>query len=69
VIEECKGRHREQIIALCRRAGLRDPELLADELFILLDEGARVSLQSSGPGGPAERLAEMLDGLVAAHNP
>jgi AcrR family transcriptional regulator len=66
VIEECKGRHREQIIELCRRAGLRDPELLADELF-LLGEGARVSVQSVGPCGPAERLNEMFRTLVAAH--
>jgi AcrR family transcriptional regulator len=57
VIEECKRQHRELIIELCRKAGLRDPELLADELF-LLGEGARVSMQSLGPRGPAERLAE-----------
>ena len=66
VIEECKGRHRDQIVELCRRAGLRDPELLADELF-LLGEGARVSMQSLGPRGPAERLNEMFRTLVAAH--
>jgi AcrR family transcriptional regulator len=68
VIEEYKSRHRELIIALCRKAGLRDPELLADELF-LLGEGARVTLQSLGPRGPAERLAEMFQTLVAAHTP
>jgi AcrR family transcriptional regulator len=68
VIEECKSRHREKVIELCRRAGLRDPELLADELF-LLGEGARVSMQSLGPRGPAERLNEMLRTLVAAHTP
>jgi len=68
VIEECKRQHRELIIELCRKAGLRDPELLADELF-LLGEGARVSMQSLGPRGPAERLAEMFQTLVAAHRP
>jgi AcrR family transcriptional regulator len=68
VIEECKSLHREMIIKLCRKAGLRDPELLADELF-LLGEGARLSIQSLGPNGPAERLAEMLQTLVAAHTP
>jgi AcrR family transcriptional regulator len=68
VIEECKRQHRELIIELCRKAGLRDPELLADELF-LLGEGARVSMQSLGPRGPAERLAEMFQTLVAAHTP
>lgn len=68
VIEECKSRHRELIIELCRKAGLRDPELLADELF-LLGEGARLSIQSLGPRGPAERLVEMFQALVAAHTP
>ena len=66
VIEECKRWHRELIIELCRKAGLRDPELLADELF-LLGEGARVTIQSLGPRGPAGRLAEMFQTLVAAH--
>ena len=68
VIEECKRRHRELIIELCRNAGLRDPELLADELF-LLGEGARVTIQSLGPRGPAHRLVEMFQTLVAAHTP
>jgi AcrR family transcriptional regulator len=66
VIEENKSRHRDLFIELCRKAGLRDPELLADELFLLC-EGARVTLQSLGPRGPAERLAEMFQILVAAH--
>jgi AcrR family transcriptional regulator len=68
VIEEYKSRHRELIIGLCRKARLRDPELLADELF-LLGEGARLTVQSLGPNGPAQRLAEMFETLVAAHAP
>ena len=68
VIEEYKSRGRDRIVALCRKAGLRDPELLADELF-LLGVGARVTLQSIGPRGPAERLVEMFQTLVAAHTP
>ena len=68
VIEECKSRGRDRIIELCRKAGLRDPELLADELF-LLSEGARLSIQSLGPNGPAGRLAKMFETLVAAHTP
>ena len=68
VIEEFKRRHRDLIIELCRKAGLRDPQLLADELFLLC-EGARVTIQSLGPHGPAERLAEMFQMLVAAHTP
>jgi AcrR family transcriptional regulator len=68
VVEECKSRNRDQIIELCCKAGLRDPELLADELF-LLGEGARVTIQSLGPRVPAGRLAEMFQALVAAHTP
>ncbi len=68
VIEDLKGRQRARIVELCQSAGLRDPELLADELFLLL-EGARVALQSLGPRGPVQRLAEMFDTLVTAHTP
>jgi AcrR family transcriptional regulator len=67
-IEEIKSRHRDLIVSLCRKAGLRDPELLADELF-LLGEGARVARQSLGPRVPTERLAKMFQMLVAAHTP
>ena len=66
VIEEAKTLYRDRIIALCRKAGLSQPEMLADELFLLC-EGARVSIQSVGPEGPAARLADMLQELVAAH--
>jgi AcrR family transcriptional regulator len=68
VIEEAKSRHRQMIVGLCRKAGLRDPELLADELF-LLGEGARVTTQALGPRGPVERLSEMFQSLVTAHTP
>jgi AcrR family transcriptional regulator len=68
VVAELKSRGRERIIVLCRKAGLRDPKLLADELF-LLGEGARLSIQSLGSHGPAKRLAEMFQTLVTAHTP
>jgi AcrR family transcriptional regulator len=68
VIEAAKNRHRQMIVELCRKAGLRDPELLADELF-LLGEGARVARQALGPRGPVERLSEMFQSLVTAHTP
>ena len=55
VIETFKRAQRERLAHLCRAAGLTQPELLADELFLLL-EGARVSCQSVGPGGPGARL-------------
>ena len=48
--------------------GVDEPELLADELFLLL-EGAHVSAQSLGPRGPASRLVRMGEALIAAHRP
>jgi AcrR family transcriptional regulator len=68
VIEEAKSRYRQLIAELCCEAGLRDPELLADELF-LLGEGARVASQALGPRGPVERLFEIFRSVVAAHTP
>ena len=52
VIEQCKQNSRENLAALCRRAGVEQPELLADQLFMLL-EGALVCTQSTGHEGPA----------------
>ncbi len=66
VIEEHKRLHRERLVGLARAAGLADPELVADEIFLLC-EGARVSLQSVGPNGPASRLVEMLQAVIAGH--
>jgi AcrR family transcriptional regulator len=66
VIEEHKRLHRDRLVALARAAGLVDPELVADEIFLLC-EGARVSLQSVGPTGPAARLVEMLQAIIAGH--
>jgi AcrR family transcriptional regulator len=63
VIEAHKTHQREQIAALCRKSGFREPERLADEIFLLL-EGARVNMQSVGPGGPATRVGEMLCSLL-----
>lgn len=66
VIERFKAEQRERLMALCGASGVAEPELLADELFLLL-EGARVSAQSSGPNGPASRLVRMGEALIAAH--
>ena len=41
VIEDFKTAQRVKLIELCRAAGLREPDMLADELSLLL-EGARV---------------------------
>jgi AcrR family transcriptional regulator len=68
VIEQCKSATRERVIALCRAAGLNEPELLADELNLML-EGARVTAQSVGVDGLGARLKRMSEALIAAHAP
>jgi AcrR family transcriptional regulator len=66
VIEQCKQDSRENLAALCRRAGATQPELLADQLFMLL-EGALVCTQSTGHQGPACNFVEAGRAIVAAH--
>ena len=66
VIEQFKIAQRDRLIGLCRATGIAEPELLADELFLLL-EGARVCAQSLGPKGPASRLSRTGDALIASH--
>jgi hypothetical protein len=51
---------------LCRKAGAQKPELLADQLFMLL-EGALVCTQSTGHEGPACNFIEAGRAIVAAH--
>jgi AcrR family transcriptional regulator len=64
VIETFKKGQREKLAALARAAGLKQPELVADELFLLL-EGARVSTQSVGHGGPGCSFVRMSRTLIA----
>jgi AcrR family transcriptional regulator len=66
VIEEFKIAQRERLARLCDAAGLMQPELAADELFLLL-EGARVSAQCTGREGPAARLVRMGEAIIASH--
>jgi AcrR family transcriptional regulator len=66
VIEAFKSAQRQRIIELCAAAELEQPEMLADELFLLL-EGARVTAQSIGREGLGERLIRMGEAMIAAH--
>ena len=66
VIETYKSGQRNRIVELCAAAGLSEPEMLADELFLLL-EGARVSAQTMGREGLSERLVRMGEAMIAAH--
>lgn len=65
VIENFKQEQRRRLAALCKAVGIAQPEMLADELFLLL-EGARVSMQSLGHEGPACRFVRMSEALIAA---
>jgi AcrR family transcriptional regulator len=66
VIEAFKSAQRQRIIELCAAAELTQPEMLADELFLLL-EGARVTAQSIGREGLGDRLIRMGEAMIAAH--
>lgn len=67
VIENSKRRFREMTVQLCRNAGIDDPEMMADELFLLC-EGAQVSMESVGWQGPAARLPLMIRSLIERHS-
>jgi AcrR family transcriptional regulator len=64
VIEAYKRRKRGNLVKLFKAARYREPELLADEVFLLF-EGARISIQCGGKG-PASRVVGMLRSLLAA---
>jgi AcrR family transcriptional regulator len=67
VIEAFKTAQRQRIIELCSAVKLAEPEMLADELFLLL-EGARVTAQSMGRDGLGDRLIRMGEAMIAAHD-
>jgi AcrR family transcriptional regulator len=62
VIEDYKQRKRENLVRLFDDAHYREPESLADEVFLLI-EGARISIQCGGQG-PASRVVKMLRELL-----
>ena len=66
VVDRYKTRHREKLVALCEKAGLAEPELLADKM-VLLCEGARVVAQCTGLNGPAARLPKLLEDVISDH--
>jgi len=68
VIEECKTAYRARVVGLAKAAGLSEPDMLADELNLLL-EGARVTAQSVGSDGLGARVVRMGEAMIAAHKP
>jgi AcrR family transcriptional regulator len=63
IIEDLKTEHRNRLAALCRRAGISQPEVLADTLTLLL-EGARVSRQSAGSNGPSSKFIRTAEKVI-----
>src|SRR5215472_17089098 len=68
VIEAFKRGQRERLTRLCQAAGLSEPELLAEELFLVI-EGARASAQSCGSDGLEPRVVRIGEAIIAAHTP
>jgi AcrR family transcriptional regulator len=66
VIENFKRAQCERLVRLCREAGLKRPELLAEELFLLI-EGARVNRQSVGLEGPGARVVRLGEAIIGSH--
>jgi AcrR family transcriptional regulator len=68
VVREHKSAIRERLAKLCRDVGLRDPEAVASQVFLLC-EGARVAAQSVGLDEPLARVPTLLRDLVEEHAP
>ncbi len=66
IIEKHKQGKRQQIVQLCKKAGAAKPDMLADELFLLI-EGAWVCAQSLGANGPAARLVRLGETIINSH--
>lgn len=65
VIETHKVTLRTRLAQLCREVGAREPALLADELFLLM-EGAQISIVL-GVRGPARNVSRAADTLIDSH--
>jgi AcrR family transcriptional regulator len=63
VVREHKTAVRDRLARLCRDAGLRDPEAVASQVFLIC-EGARVASQSLGTDEPLTRIPTLLRDLV-----
>ena len=66
VLDANTREHRDNLIRLCRASGLAEPELLADQLFLLI-EGSRVAWPRSGDERPGADLATLAAGIIASH--
>lgn len=59
---------RQRLRDMAREMGAKDPDTLGDGLLLIM-EGAFISGQLFGPGGPALNVAHTADALIAASLP
>lgn len=62
--EKAEKAYREEMVGLCRRAGLLQPDTAAD-LLILMSEGAKAARQFEGPKEPSDRFRRVAEATVA----
>jgi AcrR family transcriptional regulator len=65
VIDEHRLREHENLLILCRAANFPEPELTADQFYMLL-EGAKSCVQCIGLKRVGEHLVRLVDSMVAA---
>jgi AcrR family transcriptional regulator len=65
VIAEHRQREHERIVQLCRDAGFSDPDLVADQFYLLL-EGAKSCVMCMGLKRVGEHLKRLVDAMVAS---
>lgn len=65
VSEDNKKELRRRLRAMAIEMGARDPDALGDGLLLLI-EGAYISAQLFGPGGPSKAVAQSADLLIGA---
>ncbi|MBN9273535.1 MAG: TetR/AcrR family transcriptional regulator [Mesorhizobium sp.] len=65
VSEDNKKELRRRLRAMAAEMGARDPDVLGDGLLLLI-EGAYISAQLFGPGGPSKAVARNADLLIGA---
>ena len=65
VIDEHRVREHSRILRVCREAGFPEPELAADQFYMLL-EGAKACVSCIGLKRVGEHLVKSVDALIAA---
>ncbi|MFD0694019.1 TetR/AcrR family transcriptional regulator [Paenibacillus sp. GCM10027628] len=70
IVNKAASNHKKSIIirleSICEQAGLKSPELLARQLFVLL-EGFCMSSRFMGSEGPSAEIVQAADTLIKAY--